>query len=101
MHKEPNIVIFNSCKLVMTCDALLKAEVSKTVCVFFSNARPNLTSLFHVISSNFKKVYHDSDILSLLAHYVQTISILLGATLIVNMKMFILRTYALVDHAIF
>ncbi|KFY29218.1 hypothetical protein V493_02493 [Pseudogymnoascus sp. VKM F-4281 (FW-2241)] len=85
----------------MTRDAPLKAEVGDTVRVFFGNAGPNLTSSFHVIGSNFKKVYRDGDILSPPAHYVQTISVPPGAASIVDMKMVVPGTYALVDHAIF
>ncbi|OBT41434.1 hypothetical protein VE00_08050 [Pseudogymnoascus sp. WSF 3629] len=101
MREEPDIVVFNGRESAMTRDAPLKAEVGETVRVFFGNAGPNLTSSFHVIGSNFKKVYRDGDVLSPPAHYVQTISVPPGAASIVDMKMFVPGTYALVDHAIF
>ncbi|OBT74976.1 hypothetical protein VF21_06316 [Pseudogymnoascus sp. 05NY08] len=101
MREEPDIVVFNGRESAMTRDAPLKAEVGETIRVFFGNAGPNLTSSFHVIGSNFKKVYRDGDVLSPPAHYVQTISVPPGAASIVDMKMVVPGTYALVDHAIF
>ncbi|KFY40231.1 hypothetical protein V495_05531 [Pseudogymnoascus sp. VKM F-4514 (FW-929)] len=101
MREEPDIVVFNGRESAMTRDAPLKANVGETVRVFFGNAGPNLTSSFHVIGSNFKKVYRDGDVLSPPANYVQTISVPPGAASIVDMKMVVPGTYALVDHAIF
>ncbi|KFY40010.1 hypothetical protein V494_03703 [Pseudogymnoascus sp. VKM F-4513 (FW-928)] len=101
MREEPDIVVFNGRESAMTRDAPLKAEVGESVRIFFGNAGPNLTSSFHVIGSNFKKVYRDGDVLSPPANYVQTISVPPGSASIVDMKMVVPGTYALVDHAIF
>ncbi|KFY68362.1 hypothetical protein V496_01132 [Pseudogymnoascus sp. VKM F-4515 (FW-2607)] len=101
MREEPDIVVFNGRESAMTRDAPLKAHVGENVRVFFGNAGPNLTSSFHVIGSNFKNVYRDGDVLSPPAHYVQTISVPPGAASIVDMKMVVPGTYALIDHAMF
>ncbi|OBT57090.1 hypothetical protein VE04_02178 [Pseudogymnoascus sp. 24MN13] len=85
MREEPDIVVFNGRESAMTRDAPLKAEVGESVRIFFGNAGPNLTSSFHVIGGNFRK----------------TISVPPGSASIVDMKMAVPGTYALVDHAIF
>ncbi|OBU01424.1 hypothetical protein VE01_00058 [Pseudogymnoascus verrucosus] len=101
MREEPDIVVFNGRESAMTRDAPLKAEVGESVRIFFGNAGPNLTSSFHVIGGNFRKVYRDGDVLSPPANFVQTISVPPGSASIVDMKMAVPGTYALVDHAIF
>ncbi len=101
MREEPDIVVFNGRESAMTRDAPLKACVGDNVRIFFGNAGPNLTSSFHVIGSNFKNLYRGGDVLSPPARYVSTISVPPGSASIVDMKMVVPGTYALVDHAIF
>lgn len=101
MAEEPNLVVFNGSESALTRDKPLKAVTGETVRIFFGNAGPNLTSSFHVIGSNFKRVYRDGDVLSPPGRFVSTVAVPPGAATIVDMKMAVPGTYALVDHAIF
>lgn len=101
LREEPNVVVFNGRDSALTMDKPLKARVGESVRIFFGNAGPNLTSSFHVIGSNFMKLYRDGDVLSPPAQFVQTTSVPPGGATIVDMKMFVPGTYTLVDHALF
>lgn len=101
LREEPSVVVFNGHESALTTEKPLKAKVGESVRIFFGNAGPNLTSSFHVIGSNFMKVYRDSDVLSPPGQFVQTVSVPPGDTTMVDMKMLVPGTYTLVDHAIF
>lgn len=101
LREEPSVVVFNGHEDALTTDKPLKAQVGESVRIFFGNAGPNLTSSFHVIGSNFKRVYRDSDVLSPPGQFVQTVSVPPGDTTIIDMEMLVPGTYTLVDHAIF
>lgn len=101
LREEPNVVVFNGHEAALTRDKPLKARVGETVRIFFGNAGPNLTSSFHVIGSNFRKLYRDGDVVSAPGQYVQTTNVPPGSATIVDMKMWVPGTYTLVDHAIF
>lgn len=101
LREEPDAVVFNGSEAALTRDKPLKASVGETVRIFFGNAGPNLTSSFHVIGSNFRNVYRDGDVVSPPGHFVQTVSVPPGDASIVDMKMTVPGTYALVDHAMF
>ncbi|KAL2130410.1 hypothetical protein VTI74DRAFT_6499 [Chaetomium olivicolor] len=101
LREEPSAVVFNGRESALTRDAPLKARVGETVRIFFGNAGPNLTSSFHVIGSCFNRCYRDGDVLSPPGRFVSTVSVPPGAATVVDMKMVVPGTYALVDHAIF
>lgn len=101
LREEPDAVVFNGSESALTRDKPLKANVGETVRIFFGNAGPNLTSSFHVIGSNFRNVYRDGDVVSPPGHFIQTISVPPGDASIVDMKMTVPGSYALVDHAMF
>ncbi|KAJ5512223.1 hypothetical protein N7463_001775 [Penicillium fimorum] len=101
LREEPSVVVFNGSEAALTRDKPLKACVDERVRIFFGNAGPNITSSFHVIGSNFEKVYRDGDIVSPPGRFVQTVSVPPGAATVVDMKMVVPGTYTLVDHAIF
>jgi len=101
LREEPSVVAFNGHEAALTRDKPLKASVDEKVRIFFGNAGPNLTSSFHVIGSNFEKVYRDGDVVSPPGQFVQTVSVPPGGSTIVDMKMLVPGTYTLVDHAIF
>lgn len=101
LREEPNIVVFNGSDTALTRDKPLKARVDESVRIFFGNAGPNLTSSFHVIGSNFRKLYRDGDVVSAPGQFVQTTSVPPGAATVVDLKMLVPGTYTLVDHAIF
>jgi copper-containing nitrite reductase len=101
LREEPSVVVFNGHEAALTREKPLKASVDETVRIFFGNAGPNLTSSFHVIGSNFEKVYRDGDVVGPPEQFVQTVSVPPGGSTIVDMKMLVPGTYTLVDHAIF
>ena len=101
LREEPSVVVFNGSDGALTRERPLKACAGETVRVFFGNAGPNLTSAFHVIGSNFRRAYRDGDVVSPPARFVSTVVVPPGAATIVDMKMVVPGTYALVDHAIF
>lgn len=101
LREEPNVVVFNGNEAALTRDKPLKARVGETVRIFFGNAGPNLTSSFHVIGSNFRKLYRDGDVVSPPGQFVQTTNVPPGSATVVDMKMLVPGTYTLVDHAIF
>lgn len=101
LREEPNVVVFNGHEAALTRDRPLKARVGETVRIFFGNAGPNLTSSFHVIGSNFRKLYRDGDVVSPPGQFVQTANVPPGSATVVDMKMLVPGTYTLVDHAIF
>ena len=101
LREEPNVIVFNGHEAALTRDSPLKAKTGETIRIFFGNAGPNLTSALHLIGSNFMRAYRDGDVLSPPSHFVQTVSVPPGDTLIADMKMVVPGTYTLVDHAIF
>lgn len=101
LREEPSAVVFNGHESALTRDKPLKARAGESVRVFFGNAGPNLTSSFHVIGSNFQRLYRDGDVVSSPARFVQTTSVPPGGATIVDLQMFVPGTYTLVDHAIF
>ena len=101
MREEPDVVVFNGHEAALTRDTPLKARSGETVRVFFGNAGPNLTSSFHVIGSNFLRAYRDGDVMSPPGRFVSTAVVPPGGSAVVDMKMVVPGTYALVDHAIF
>ncbi|EEP77248.1 hypothetical protein UREG_02097 [Uncinocarpus reesii 1704] len=101
LREEPNVVVFNGSESALTRDKPLKANTNETVRIFFGNAGPNLTSSFHIIGSNFEKVYREGDVISPPGNCIQTVSVPPGSATIVDMEMVVPGTYALVDHAIF
>ncbi|KAH8749754.1 copper-containing nitrite reductase [Diaporthe sp. PMI_573] len=101
LREEPQVVAFNGSESALTRDHPLKANVGDDVRIFFGNAGPNLTSSFHVIGSHFRNVYRDGDVISPPSKVVQTVLVPSGGSTIVDLKMAVPGTYALVDHSIF
>ncbi|KAF9891335.1 hypothetical protein FE257_004190 [Aspergillus nanangensis] len=100
-REEPSVVVFNGHEGAVTTDKPLKARLDETVRIFFGNAGPNLTSSFHVIGSNFHRLYRDGDVTSPPGQFVSTTPVPPGGATIADMKMVVPGTYTLVDHAIF
>lgn len=99
--EEPSVVVFNGSDSALTRDHPLKARVNERVRIFFGNAGPNLTSSFHVIGSNFRRVYREGGVLNPPGRYISTVGVPPGSTTIVDLKMLVPGTYTLLDHAIF
>jgi len=97
--EKPSYVVFNGAEGALMDDHALVAEVGQTVRLYVGNGGPNLTSSFHVIGEIFDRVYPEGG--SRVQENVQTTSIPPGGAAIVELKVEVPGTYALVDHAIF
>jgi nitrite reductase (NO-forming) len=97
--EKPTYVVFNGAEGSLLGDRALTARVGETVRLFVGNGGPNLTSSFHVIGEIFDRVYPEGG--SRVQENVQTTSIPPGGAAIVEFKVEVPGTYALVDHAIF
>jgi hypothetical protein len=101
LREEPSVVVFNGHEGALTRERPLKAVAGETVRIFFGNAGPNLVSSFHVIGSNFGRVWRDGDVLSPPGRCVSTVVVPPGGATVVDLRMVVPGTYTLVDHSIF
>lgn len=101
LREEPDVIVFNGSESALTRDQPLKANVGETVRIYFGNAGPNLTSSFHVIGSNFRRLYRDGGVVDAPANFISTAVVPPGGATIADLKMEVPGTYTLVDHAIF
>jgi nitrite reductase (NO-forming) len=97
--EAPTYIVFNGAEGALTGDKALTARVGETVRLFVGNGGPNMTSSFHVIGEIFDRVYSEGG--SKVQENVQTTTIPPGGATIVEFKVEVPGTYALVDHAIF
>jgi nitrite reductase (NO-forming) len=97
--EKPTYIVFNGMEGALTGDHALQARVGETVRLFFGNGGPNMTSSFHVIGEIFDHVYAEGG--SKVQDNVQTTVVPPGGATIVEFKVEVPGTYALVDHAIF
>jgi len=97
--EKPTYVVFNGAEGALLGDKALTARVGETVRIFIGNGGPNLTSSFHVIGEIFDHVYPEGG--TKVQDNVQTTSVPPGGAAIVEFKVEVPGTYALVDHAIF
>ena len=97
--EKPTYVVFNGAEGALTDEHALTARVGETVRLFVGNGGPNLTSSFHVIGEIFDRVYSGGG--TTIQENVQTTSIPPGGAAIVEFKVEVPGTYALVDHALF
>jgi nitrite reductase (NO-forming) len=97
--EKPSYVVFNGAEGSLMGERALTARVGETVRLFVGNGGPNLTSSFHVIGEIFDRVYPEGG--SHLQENVQTTAIPSGGAAIVEFKVEVPGTYAIVDHALF
>jgi nitrite reductase (NO-forming) len=97
--EKPSYIVFNGMEGSLVGDRALTARVGETVRLFVGNGGPNLTSSFHVIGEIFDRVYAEGG--SRIQENVQTTVIPPGGATIVEFKVEVPGTYALVDHALF
>ena len=97
--EKPSYVVFNGREGSLVDDGALVARVGETVRLFVGNGGPNLTSSFHVIGEIFDRVYAEGG--SRIQENVQTTVIPPGGATIVEFKVEVPGTYAIVDHALF
>lgn len=78
----------------------LNAEVGKTVCVYFVNGSPNLTSAWHPIDNVWSRLYRDDDLVSEPTQYVETTPVAPGTATIGEMELLVPGLIKIVDHAL-
>jgi nitrite reductase (NO-forming) len=98
--EKPTYVVFNGSTTSLTGDNALKARTGDTVRLFVGNGGPNLVSSFHVIGAIFNKVFAEGGSKASQEN-VGTTLIPSGGAAIVEYKVEVPGTYAIVDHSIF
>jgi nitrite reductase (NO-forming) len=100
LKEDPTYVVFNGSVGGLSNDNAIRANVGETIRLFVGNIGPNLTSSFHIIGVVFDKVYLFGGT-NVTQQNVQTVSIPAGGAAIVEFKVKVPGTYAIVDHSIF
>jgi nitrite reductase (NO-forming) len=96
---RPTYVVFNGSEGALLGDKSLAARVGDSVRIYFGVGGPNLTSSFHVIGEIFDRVYTEGG--SRFQENVQTTMVPAGGSAILEFKVEVPGTYALVDHSLF
>ncbi len=99
IDEKPTYVLFNGAEGALVGDNAIRAKTGETVRIFVGNGGPNLTSSFHVIGQVFDRVWTEGG--SRVQENVQTTVIPAGGASIVEFKVNVPGTYAIVDHALF
>jgi nitrite reductase (NO-forming) len=99
IDEKPTYVLFNGAEGSLVGDNAIRAKTGETVRIFVGNGGPNLTSSFHVIGEVFDRVWTEGG--SKVQENVQTTVIPAGGAAIVEFKVDVPGTYAIVDHALF
>lgn len=99
IDERPTYVLFNGAEGSLVGPRALHAKTGDTVRLYVGNGGPNLSSSFHVIGEIFDRVYTEGG--SLVAQNVQTTLIPAGGSAIVEFKVEVPGTYAIVDHSLF
>jgi nitrite reductase (NO-forming) len=99
IDEKPTYVVFDGAEGSLVGDKALTAQTGDSVRIYFGNAGPNLDANFHVIGAIFDRVYPEGG--SIAQEHVQTTLVPAGGATIVEMRMNVPGTYALVDHALF
>ena len=99
IDEKPTYVLFNGAEGSLVGDRAIRAKTGETVRIFVGNGGPNLTSSFHVIGEIFDRVWTEGG--SKVQENVQTTLIPAGGAAIVEFKVEVPGTYAIVDHSLF
>jgi nitrite reductase (NO-forming) len=99
IDERPTYVLFNGAEGSLVGPKALRAKVGDTVRLYVGNGGPNLVSSFHVIGEIFDRVYTEGG--TRIQENVQTTLIPAGGSAIVEFKVDVPGTYALVDHSLF
>ncbi|MCL5029796.1 MAG: copper-containing nitrite reductase [Bacteroidetes bacterium] len=100
LAENPTYVVFNGSVGALSGENALQAKVGQTIRLFVGNIGPNLTSSFHIIGVVFDKVYLFGGT-EVSQTNVQTVNIPAGGSAIVEFKVKVPGTFAIVDHSIF
>ena len=101
LDEPPTHVVFNVKVGGLLGENAWKAKVGETVRIFFGNIGPNSISSFHIIGEIFDKVYTEGGIGGPASKNIQTTLVPSAGATIVEFKVDVPGTYALVDHSIY
>lgn len=101
LAEHPDHVVFNGRAGALMGAGALKAKVGDNIRIYFGNIGPNGISSFHIIGEIFDKVYVEGSLQGLVNKGVQTTLVASAGTTVVDFKVGVPGTYALVDHSIF
>jgi nitrite reductase (NO-forming) len=99
IEERPTYVLFNGAEGSLIGDKALHAKTGETVRIYVGNGGPNLVSSFHVIGEIFDRVWTEGG--TNVQTNVQTTLIPAGGSAIVEFKVDVPGTYAIVDHSLF
>lgn len=98
--ETPTYVVFNGRWQALTGDHSLHAAVNDTVRIYFGVGGPNLISSFHIIGEMFDLVWAYGDLIDPPLHGVQTVPVVPGGAVVVQLGLQYPANYILVDHAL-
>ncbi len=99
-EENPTFVVFNGKFATFTGEDTIKAEVGETMRIYFGVGGPNTISSFHLIGEIFDNVYNMADLVSEPMKSVQTIAVVPGGAVVVDVTFDVPANYILVDHAL-
>jgi nitrite reductase (NO-forming) len=99
IDEKPTYVLFNGAEGSMVGKKALHAKTGETIRIYVGNGGPNLVSSFHVIGEIFDRVWTEGG--TKVQENVQTTLIPAGGSAIVEFKVDVPGTYAIVDHSLF
>ncbi len=100
LREQPEYVVFNGRVGALMGSSALKAKVGETVRLYLGNAGPALTSSFHIVGEIFDSVYAEGGIWAN-QHNVQTTSVPVGGSAMVEFRVDVPGDYTFVDHSMF
>ena len=101
LAENPTYVVFNGKEGGLLGDNALEAKAGETVRIYFGNIGPNSASSLHIIGEIFDRVYVEGGIGGLVNTGIQTTLVPSAGAVILELKVDVPGTYALVDHSIF
>jgi len=101
LAENPTYVVFNGREGGLLGENALEAKAGETVRIYFGNIGPNSASSLHIIGEIFDRVYVEGGIGGLVNTGIQTTLIPSAGAVILELKVDVPGTYALVDHSIF
>ncbi len=99
-EESPTYVVFNGKFATFTGEDTIQAEVGDTMRIYFGVGGPNTISSFHLIGEIFDYVYNMGDLVSEPMQSVQTIAVVPGGAVVVDVTFDVPANYILVDHAL-
>lgn len=101
LEETPDYVIFNGMVNALTSgEYSLNVTVNSTVRLFFAVGGPNVISNFHLIGGVWNRVYYETDWSAPNMHNAETIAVVPGSALAIEIDITRTGKFILVDHAL-